>query len=66
MFGVGPWEILIIVLVALLLFGSKDMPQNARKIAQGLRHIQRTTQQAKDEIRKIIEEEDSPKPPLNG
>jgi TatA/E family protein of Tat protein translocase len=66
MFGVGPWEILIIVVVALLLFGSKEMPQNARKIAKGLRDIQRTTQHAKDEIRKIIEEEDPPKPPLKG
>jgi sec-independent protein translocase protein TatA len=65
-FGVGTWEIVIVLLVMLLLFGSKELPQNAKKIAKGLRDIQRTTQHAKDEIRKIIEEEDPPKPPLKG
>jgi sec-independent protein translocase protein TatA len=65
-FGVGTGEILIIVLVVLLLFGSKELPQNVKKIAKGLGDLQRTTQRAKDEIRKIIEEEDKTKPPMQG
>ena len=66
MFGVGPWEILIVLLLVLLLFGSKELPQNAKKIAKGLGELQKTTQRAKDEIRKIIEEEDDQHPSLKG
>jgi sec-independent protein translocase protein TatA len=66
MFGVGTWEVVIILFVLLLLFGSKELPQNAKKVAKGLRDLQRTTQHAKDEIRRMIEEEDPPKPPLKG
>jgi sec-independent protein translocase protein TatA len=66
MFGVGTWEVVVILFVMLLLFGSKELPQNAKKVAKGLRELQKTTQKAKDEIRKIIEEEDQTKPPLKG
>jgi sec-independent protein translocase protein TatA len=59
MFGsVGMGEILVILLVALLLFGSKELPQIARKVGKGYRDLQRLTQNTRDEIRKIIEEED--------
>jgi sec-independent protein translocase protein TatA len=59
MFGsVGLGEILFILLVALLLFGSKELPQVARKVGKGYRDLQRLTQNTRDEIKKIIEEGD--------
>jgi len=60
MFGsVGMGEILLILLLALLLFGSKELPQVARKVGKGYRDIQRMTQNARDEVRRIIEDNDS-------
>jgi len=57
MFGsVGMAEILLILLLALLLFGSKELPQVARKVGKGYRDIQRMTQNARDEVKKILEE----------
>jgi sec-independent protein translocase protein TatA len=59
MFGsVGLGEILFILLVALLLFGSKELPQVARKVGKGYRDLQRLTQNTRDEIKKLIEEGD--------
>jgi sec-independent protein translocase protein TatA len=55
---IGMGEILLIVLIALLLFGSKELPQVARKMGKGYRDLQRITQNAKDEMKKIIEEAD--------
>jgi TatA/E family protein of Tat protein translocase len=56
--SIGSTEILVILLVVLLLFGSKQLPQMARNVGKGLREFQKATQNAKDEIQKIINEED--------
>lgn len=58
MFSIGNSELLIIVLVVLLLFGSRQLPQVIRSLTKGWRDLQRATQNVKDEIKDIIDEED--------
>ena len=58
MFGIGNAELLIILLIALLLFGSKQLPQVVKTMSKGMRDLQKMTQTAKDEIHKIVEIED--------
>ena len=59
MFGsIGSFEILIIFFVILLLFGSKQLPQAAKTIGKGIRDFQRATQSARNEITRIMEEDD--------
>ena len=55
--SIGTTELLIIILVVLILFGSKQLHQVVRSIAKGWRDIQRSTQDVKDEIRNIIDDE---------
>jgi sec-independent protein translocase protein TatA len=38
-FGVSLWEILILLLVALLLFGPKRLPEMGRSLGKGLREF---------------------------
>jgi sec-independent protein translocase protein TatA len=38
-FGVSPWEILILLLVALLLFGPKRLPEMGRSLGKGVREF---------------------------
>ena len=52
MFSPGIPEILIIVLVILLFFGAKRIPELARGIGQGIKEFRK----ASDEIKKEIEE----------
>ncbi len=47
----GP-EIFLIVLVVLLLFGSKKIPEMARGMGKGMREFKRATDEIKDEINK--------------
>jgi len=47
---IGPWEILIIALVIILLFGGSKLPQLARGMGESIR-----------EFRKAVKEEDSEK-----
>ena len=54
MFGVGTSELIIILMIALLILGPKEIPKIARTLGRGMREIQR----AKDELRKNIEFED--------
>ena len=53
MFGIGTGEILVILLIALLVLGPKELPKVARTIGKTMRELQRT----KDEIRKSIDTE---------
>ena len=39
MFGLGAREIIILVAVLVLLFGAKKIPEVARSIGEGIRHI---------------------------
>lgn len=51
MFGtVGTPELLLIMLVILLLFGSKRLPELARGIGKGIRQFRKAMDDVKDEI----------------
>jgi len=58
MFGIGPIEIMVIVLVILLLFGGNELPRIVKSLIKGWHQIQRTTQNVKDELHEIIEDDD--------
>jgi len=51
MFGLGTSEILVILLIALLILGPKEIPKVARTIGRGIRELQR----AKDDLSKTID-----------
>ncbi len=54
MFGVGTSELVIILIIAILILGPKEIPKVARTIGKGMRELQR----AKDELKKNIEFEE--------
>jgi len=41
MFGIGTTEILIVLVIALLLLGPKEIPKIARTIGRGMRELER-------------------------
>ena len=45
-------EIIVILLVALLLFGAKKIPEIARGIGKGMREFRKATEEIKKEINK--------------
>jgi sec-independent protein translocase protein TatA len=55
--GVGGAEILLVVLVVLILFGSKRIPDLARTLGKATREIRKAVDQVKDEIEKSAEGE---------
>ncbi len=57
---VGSTEILVIMLVVLLLFGSKRMPDLARTFGKSLRELKKATSGLEAELKRAMEE---PPPP---
>ncbi|MBC8204257.1 MAG: twin-arginine translocase TatA/TatE family subunit [FCB group bacterium] len=47
---IGSTEIILILLVVLLLFGGKKIPEFARGLGKGLREFKRAVREVKDEI----------------
>ena len=43
MFGLGTQEILIILAIALILFGPKNLPEIGRSLGQGLRELKKAS-----------------------
>jgi sec-independent protein translocase protein TatA len=60
--GIGGSEILLIVLLVLVLFGSKRIPEFARAMGKFTREVRKTINQIKDEV----EHSPPPEPPEIG
>ena len=60
--GIGPWEIMLIFLVVLLLFGAKRIPEIAKGLGKGITEFKRGMHDVKEEIETSIDPP-SPGPP---
>ena len=50
MFGMGHWEILILFLVILLVFGAKRIPEMAQGLGKGIREFRKAMHDVQSEI----------------
>ena len=58
--SLGPAEILVILVIALLVFGPNKMPDIAKQVGKGFREFKRVQQHLKSELRDVVSEFDSP------
>ncbi len=59
MFGMGPWELLVVFLVILLLFGAKRLPEIAQGLGKGIREFKKSMKDTTDEIKGSIDATDA-------
>ncbi len=59
MFGVGPMEMLVIAVIALLVFGPERLPEIAGKIGRGVRELRAATTELTTEFQRAIGEAQS-------
>lgn len=55
-FNLGGGEIFIILLIVLLLFGSKKIPELARGIGKGIRYFKDATNEVQNEIKDSMDQ----------
>ena len=54
--SLGPWEIVFVVLVIIILFGGKKIPELARGLGKALKEFRKTTKDLKDEVSSAAED----------
>ncbi|PCH86380.1 MAG: twin-arginine translocase TatA/TatE family subunit [Flavobacteriales bacterium] len=55
-FNLGGGEIFIILLIVLLLFGSKKIPELARGLGKGIRYFKEATSDVQEEIKDSVKD----------
>ena len=53
-FNLGPWEILLVLIVILVLFGAKRLPELARGLGLGINEFRDAVDSSKKEIMDVI------------
>ncbi|HHI02011.1 MAG: twin-arginine translocase TatA/TatE family subunit [Candidatus Zixiibacteriota bacterium] len=56
MFGMGPWELALIFLVVLLLFGAKRLPDIAKGMGKGIKEFKKAVKDTQGEIKSSMKE----------
>jgi sec-independent protein translocase protein TatA len=56
LFNLGGTELILILAVALLLFGGKKLPELAKGFGQGIREFKKATKAVTDEVQNVAEE----------
>ena len=57
----GGWELILIVLVVLIFFGAKRIPELAKGLGRGIREFKDATKEIKSDIEEGIQEDDKNK-----
>lgn len=57
MFGIGFQEILLILLIALIFFGPKKLPDLARSLGRGVAEFKKAADEVKKSFEEVVEEE---------
>jgi sec-independent protein translocase protein TatA len=59
--NLGPWEILLILVVVLLVFGAKRLPEMGAAMGKGIREFKKNITEVKDSIERGSEDETPPR-----
>ena len=62
MFGMGPWEIVLILIVVLLVFGAKRIPEIAQSLGKGITEFKRGVKDVQTEIENNVNTAPPPEP----
>ena len=54
--GLGPWEIALIFLFIIIVFGGKKLPELARGLGLGLKEFKKAKQEITDEVENVPNE----------
>lgn len=64
--GLGMWEILLIFLMVLLLFGAKRLPEIGSSLGKGIREFKSSIREIENEIKSPDERKSLHSPPTHG
>ena len=61
--GLGPWEIILILAVVLVLFGAKKLPELAKGMGQGIKEFKKASRDVQGELDRAMDAQPTYSPP---
>ena len=61
--SIGPTELILILLIVIIIFGAKKLPDLGRSIGEGIKNFKKSVNEGKDEGKDTTPK--SPQPPAN-
>lgn len=60
MFGgkIGPWELILILVIALVVVGPKKLPEVGRSIGKAINEFKKGSKEMTDELKSSLDDED--------
>lgn len=62
MFNIGPGELMVILILALVLLGPERLPEVARTIGKGMKELRKASEEIRETVEQEIYRADSPGP----
>ncbi len=62
-FGIGGWEVVLILAVVLILFGAKKLPELAKGLGKGIKEFKNATREVTEEINSSLDDSHYSAPP---
>lgn len=62
-FGMGGGELVLVLVVVLVLFGAKKIPEFAKGLGQGIKEFKKASNEVNSELQRAMEEQPAPPPP---
>ena len=54
--SLGPWEIVLVILAIILIFGGKKIPELARGLGKGLNEFKKAKKEIADEVNTVTDD----------
>ena len=58
----GPWEIALIIVLALLIFGPRRLPEMAKSLGLAIQEFKKTGKTVQEEVKSALQDEPEPAP----
>jgi sec-independent protein translocase protein TatA len=59
-FNIGPTELIVVLVIALIVFGPRRLPEVGRTVGKSLREFRKASQDLRDELNINLDDEDLP------
>lgn len=65
MFGfignIGPWELVLVLVIALIIFGPGKLPEVAKSVGKGINEFKRASNEVKQQVQEAVSLDDDEK-----